>query len=821
MSLIKTAVFLASRFEEFSELREAIKRKISDYPVVQLTPIDLNDGNVTHRPPLTECLSYVRRSEFMILLLGDTYGSLAPKYERSFTHLEYKEAIKDSSNARVLVFCIGESYRNNRIHYSSDSRLAEWQREVEANHTLGFLSPEMPIDEMASKIHERLLAALYDMRFGALAVDAGDELTNELFESISDDAAIDDKEIQALEEREALSRGESLVADRDRFRDQISILAQPAAIAALEQREEAQKAIQIREFGAAVKHLKRAIDLKPLDIMSNYWIAQLYVAMGRKEQIAEAIEHAERAARVAEHDNANIRAAASYMIAARASEMLEKDEEGLFYAKQAVEIAPKFAKAHVELARQWLLRDKNNEALQAIKDAYSLYPRSLQEVFGDPSFRPIRKHIDVFLQDIKKKLREEVANILELEQRIRRIIGIDGNSVTPESASIAQLAEMARRSVRQQHEIVCNLLLSAKTASESLSSDPNNNLPITDVDFIFNSSDSIKIVEWKKLPGDVIKADDVIFIFKYDRSRQIAYTWREARPVKMLRRAGDSGLSLGLGNRGIRVLPEAPFIFNHVPVTAKIKEPSRAQQLMAKLEIVRPQLVTEQESREHLEHRIKQLENEGIGYILTRHDSLKMMLFVLSLIAVAVILAILSATNSGVKMLSVIAFGVAASIGYSGIKAVISRIRYRSSELLELRNELQLARTQEESTRTSMQDMEAELGRIQAECNEAQQQARDALAIFEERTLNRRTRLLPFSSLFGGRTNDLIRIKQTQLDDLLSRRSGDRRRVEFVEALPEWLAPFETGKDKVLLFRIIDSGPDKLALSRCQAYFRG
>ncbi|MFP5483999.1 MAG: DUF4062 domain-containing protein, partial [Gammaproteobacteria bacterium] len=89
MSLLKTAVFLASRFEEFAELRKQLKELIANYPVVQLAPIDLNDGNVSHRPPLAECLGYVRRAEFMILLLGDIYGSLAPKADKSFTHLEY------------------------------------------------------------------------------------------------------------------------------------------------------------------------------------------------------------------------------------------------------------------------------------------------------------------------------------------------------------------------------------------------------------------------------------------------------------------------------------------------------------------------------------------------------------------------------------------------------------------------------------------------------------------------------------------------------------------------------------------------------------
>src|SRR5690554_7056448 len=52
MALLKTAVFIASRFQEFADLREHLKRNITDYPVVEFTPIDLNDGSVSHRPPL-------------------------------------------------------------------------------------------------------------------------------------------------------------------------------------------------------------------------------------------------------------------------------------------------------------------------------------------------------------------------------------------------------------------------------------------------------------------------------------------------------------------------------------------------------------------------------------------------------------------------------------------------------------------------------------------------------------------------------------------------------------------------------------------------
>ena len=56
MAVKKTAVFIASRFDEFAELRQLLKRKISYVPIVQFSPIDMNDGAVSHRPVLSECL---------------------------------------------------------------------------------------------------------------------------------------------------------------------------------------------------------------------------------------------------------------------------------------------------------------------------------------------------------------------------------------------------------------------------------------------------------------------------------------------------------------------------------------------------------------------------------------------------------------------------------------------------------------------------------------------------------------------------------------------------------------------------------------------
>src|SRR5690606_21854743 len=269
MALLKTAVFVASRFQEFAQLRELLKRKIAAYPVVDFAPVDLNDGSVSHRPPLEKCLGYVRRSEFMILLVGDTYGSLAPGFDKSFTHLEYEEATREGASTRVLVFMIGESYRDGRIRYSDDPAFAAWQGQLEARHTLGYLPPELSAEEQASRIFDQLLAALYEMRFGVLSVDIDGDgaIEAELFDAVSEEA-LDDTEVAALERRDAQLRGVELT-DADEFAgNPMGALLQPAAVAAREQRQEASRAIELQDYGVAVAHLRRAVELKPLDIKS-------------------------------------------------------------------------------------------------------------------------------------------------------------------------------------------------------------------------------------------------------------------------------------------------------------------------------------------------------------------------------------------------------------------------------------------------------------------------------------------------------------------------------------------------------------------------
>jgi hypothetical protein len=467
----KTAVFIASRFEEFAELRTLLRRKIAEYPATQFAPIDLNDGRVSHHPPLTDCLAHVRRSEFMILLLGDEYGSAAPGSDKSFTHLEYDEAIREESGVRVLAFCIGEHYRGRRIRFSdADSSLGKWQREIEKRHTVGFFEPEVSVEQMAQGILEALLSALYELRFGHLAVDAADQ-HRDLFDAVAYDQVVDDSEVTALEARSFELRGLSIVDDREQFSEPLAALVRPAAVAAYEQREEARRAIKLADYGCAVTHLKRAIEHRPLDLMSNFWLAMLYVSLGRKHECLRARELSERAARIALNEGEQYRAAASYMLAARAARLTGHDDEALSYARLATDAAPRYAKARIELARCLVTKGDNATAMKEIGEAAGLYFPGLREVFIDPLFAPLRTRTNALIEKIRVQTVREAQDIVTSEARLAALTDQGTPEGLPDDAGRRLAMEVARASAARQHVRVCTLVASAKGAVQNASSE--------------------------------------------------------------------------------------------------------------------------------------------------------------------------------------------------------------------------------------------------------------------------------------------------------------------------------------------------------------
>jgi tetratricopeptide (TPR) repeat protein len=806
MSLLKTAVFLASRFEEFANLRKQLKELIVNYPVVQFAPIDLNDGNVSHRPPLAECLGYVRRADFMILLLGDSYGSMASKAGKSFTHLEYEEAIQDGAGTRVLVFGIGENYRGGRIRYSEDESLAGWQKQVEENHTMGFFDPETSPEAIAKSIFDRLLAALYEMRFGALSVDDRGDVPDDLFDAIEDDSLLDDTVVSALEERNA--RGPSLADDRARFATTLAALTQPAAVAAQEQREEAQRALDIGEYGVAIHHLKRALELKPLELISNYWLAQLFVALGRKEKALEAMDLAERAGRIAESEALPYRASAAYVTAARAARLAGYPDEANGFAKQAVEVAPRFARAHLERARQFALDQEPKAALDAIRHAFALYSRSLREVLGDPVFRPMRKEVDTLVHELKAKIAHDVAELSRIEGEIAKLAGKSVLHLNLVGKTISQLIEIGRQSSRRQYEHLCVLLDDAEQKVQEIHAQPTVLPPTTKEMLRFSRPGRARIVEWFKHPSEIIQPEDAVFSFHYEGSTKVMpWLLRGRTSVRMTTRAG---------NNETWVSSESPYLFEHISDGVQVTGPNRFQQLRKAIE-------TTGLDKEANNVRLKEITTAQEETICARNLHQRQGVAVPGV-------GLLLASAGGVVAGCVFFYSVAWPVGFLMIGASLYFAKIGSSHrnaYLSRRDELQRSLKQIEQQQVvhldSANQNEAkltvfrnELSTIETACEDAKNRARKALELFEGVTLRKGGRLLPFPSIFGAHTGDVVRVFKRQLDQM---KTESARAIEIQNDHYEWLIGDGNIKTNFHLLRVIEESQERLVFSYRQAYF--
>jgi len=121
---------LSSRFNEnnFINLRKKIKKAIKkNFDSLGVIVVALENNNDI-RSPLEASLDETVDSNILIHILGEEYGSIPNGYKESFTHLEYKVAIKN--NITILAYPIGDIYCSDLITYSLDENFKEWQKSV-------------------------------------------------------------------------------------------------------------------------------------------------------------------------------------------------------------------------------------------------------------------------------------------------------------------------------------------------------------------------------------------------------------------------------------------------------------------------------------------------------------------------------------------------------------------------------------------------------------------------------------------------------------------------------------------------------------------
>lgn len=792
MALLKKAVFIASRFAEFAELREAIKRRITDITVVQLSAVDLNDGNVSHRPPLQECLGYVRRAEFLILLLGDGYGEPAPGHKKSITHLEYEEAIREGSNTRVLVFCIGNSYRDRRIAYAANNeQLALLQRQVHDNHTLGFFEPDTPVDGMAKEIVDRLLNALYEMSFGALAQDADDEFGSDSVLDPVESLAVE-AEISSLEYRGAHARGGALADDAAVFTDTLSALRQPAAVRAQEQREEARRALDVGQFAVAVQHLRRALDLRPLDVLSNHLLAQIYVAMGDKKKAIQAVEYAERAARIAEYENNPIRAAASYVTAARASNVLEKHEEALRYAQRAVDIDDSKAMFHVELARQHAIADSPAEMLKELGSAFRLYPRSLQGMFADVAFKPFRQQLQDLVRQQKAALQKRIQPLFESEARLATLAAVEEPEPSVAKASVSQLISRGRRSAQRQFQIVQKLFEAAEDSAADAESLALPEVPESDEFFPFQHPGELIIERWYVEDNEVIQPGAKLFDYHFRaKSQSRLWVYRGREPVRLWSRADNC------------ISSENPWIYTTVPLTWSPPHVSQVRARIAALAEAKTKLADVDQECRRSQHQLELVQSLSSSIAFKAK-----LVFAVALVAYGVAMLMVDLKLIFISLVSVAVAGIFGVKGWNGRRSHLEEVQGTQQRLIA-------ATSSQVKLRAVVGELEQQIYEMRQSRAKTIENAREAIQLLESTLSKAPSICLPFRSLFAASTGDVVRIRQSQISDF---KGQTRRDVVLTEDLPDWLGVGAMAMETMGLYRVIERSDERVVLSRRRAF---
>ncbi len=154
-------VFLSSRFEEFKDLRKKIIEEFKSMHQLGIEIINLDDNKADIRSPLSRSLDNITESDYMIFLLGETYGSIQKQFNKSYIHLEYEKAISKNTKTKVLSYTIGDSYIEER--YADDINLKFFQENIQKNGVCSKYPSNYDLDEIAKAIRNDFQNAIRPM----------------------------------------------------------------------------------------------------------------------------------------------------------------------------------------------------------------------------------------------------------------------------------------------------------------------------------------------------------------------------------------------------------------------------------------------------------------------------------------------------------------------------------------------------------------------------------------------------------------------------------------------------------------------------------
>ncbi len=134
-------IFVSSTYEDLIPYREEVQRVINRLEQI-VRGMEYFGSN--SKKPLEVCLETVRSCKIFVGIIGMRYGSLEEESKKSFTQLEYEEAIK--FKIPTLIYIINEDYPISPKFVDRDKKaemLSKFKYTLTKNHTVSyFTSPE-------------------------------------------------------------------------------------------------------------------------------------------------------------------------------------------------------------------------------------------------------------------------------------------------------------------------------------------------------------------------------------------------------------------------------------------------------------------------------------------------------------------------------------------------------------------------------------------------------------------------------------------------------------------------------------------------------
>lgn len=148
-------VFVSSTYEDLIEYRDEVQRVL-----IRLEQIvkGMEYFGSSPKKPLDVCLESVRSSKVYIGIIGMRYGSIEEETQRSFTQLEYEEAIKN--NIPILIYIIDDNHPIPPKFVDLDKKaelLSGFKKLLTKNHTVSYFTTP---NDLGKKLASDLLDVL-------------------------------------------------------------------------------------------------------------------------------------------------------------------------------------------------------------------------------------------------------------------------------------------------------------------------------------------------------------------------------------------------------------------------------------------------------------------------------------------------------------------------------------------------------------------------------------------------------------------------------------------------------------------------------------